>query len=91
MLCLNNIKEFFYLKLKCFKGLFVVVVFIIFDYYLEKIIGLIRVEIMNKVGEFVDVDVGNLYMLVGKGYNIVFGFKDVIIVIVGLGNVGDFK
>lgn len=46
---------------------------------------------MNKIVDFMDVDVKNFYMLVGKGYNIVFGFKDVIMVIVGLGNVGDFK
>lgn len=68
-----------------------VVVFIVLDYYLEKVMGERRVEIMNKIVDFMDVDVKNFYMLVGKGYNIVFGFKDVIMVIVGLGNVGDFK
>lgn len=33
----------------------------------------------------------DFYMLVGKGYSIVFGFKNIIMIIVGLGNVVDFK
>ena len=87
----NNTKEFSYSKPKCPKGLPVAAASIIFDYHLEKTTGLTRVEIMNKVGEFVDVDVGNLHMLAGKGHNTAFGLKDVITVTAGPGNVGDPK
>lgn len=87
----NNTKEFSYLKPKCPKGLPVAAASIILDYHLEKTTGLTRVEIMNKVGEFVDVDVGNLHMLAGKGHNTAFGLKDVITVTAGPGNVGDPK
>lgn len=87
----NNTKEFSYSKPKCPKGLPVASASIILDYHLEKTTGLTRVEIMNKVGEFVDVDVGNLHMLAGKGHNTAFGLKDVITVTAGPGNVGDPK
>lgn len=46
---------------------------------------------MNKVGDFVDVDVKNLHMLAGKGYNTAFGLKDVRTVTAGPGNVADSR
>ena len=87
----NNTKSLSYSKPKCPKGLPVAAASIVFDYHLEKVTGQTRVDIMNKVHEFVDVDVGNLHMLAGKGHNTAFGLKDVITVTAGPGNVGDSK
>ena len=87
----NNTNSSSYSKPKCPKGLPVAAASIVLDYYLEKVTGKMRVEIMNKVADFVDVDVKNLHMLAGKGHNTAFGLKDVITVTAGPGNVGDSK
>lgn len=87
----NNTKTSSYSKPKYPKGLPVAAASIVLDYHLEKVTGEMRVEIMNKVADFVDVDVKNLHMLAGKGHNTAFGLKDVITVTAGPGNVGDSK
>ena len=85
----NNTKTPSYSKPKCPKGLPVAAASIVLDYHLKKVTGEKRVEIMNKVRDFVDVDVKNLHMLAGKGHNTAFGLKDVITVTAGPGNVAD--
>lgn len=87
----NNTKTSSYSKPKCPKGLPVAAASIVLDYHLEKVTGEMRVEIMNKIADFTDVDVKNLHMLAGKGHTTAFGLKDVITVTAGPGNVGDSK
>ena len=87
----NNTKIRSYPQPKCPNGLPVAAASIIFDYQLGKLSGQARVEILNKVSDFVDVDVKNLHLLAGKGHNTAFGFKDVITVTAGPGNVADSK
>ena len=87
----NNTKVHSYLKPKCPKGLPVAAASIVFDYHLGKLTGDARVDILNKVSDFVDVDVRNLHLLAGKGHNTAFGFKDVTTVTAGPGNVADSK
>ena len=86
---LNNTKNPSFSKPKCPKGLPVAAASIVLDYHLEKVTGEQRVEIMNKMRDFVDVDMKNLHMLAGKGHNTAFGLKDVITVTAGPGNVAD--
>lgn len=87
----NNTKTSSYSKPKCPKGLPVAAASIVLDFHLEKVTGEMRVEIMKKVHDFVDVDMKNLHMLAGKGHNTAFGLKDVITVTAGPGNVADSK
>ena len=87
----NNTKTSSYSKPKCPKGLPVAAASIVLDFHLEKVTGEMRVEIMTKVHDFVDVDMKNLHMLAGKGHNTAFGLKDVITVTAGPGNVADSK
>ena len=87
----NNTKTVSYPTPKCPKGLPVAAASIVFDYHLGKLSGQTRVEILKKVSEFVAVDVNNLHLSAGKGHSTAFGFKDVITVTAGPGNVADSK
>ena len=87
----NNTKISSYPQPKCPKGLPVAAATIVFDYHLGKLTGKARVDILKKLCDFVDVDVKNLHLLAGKGHNTAFGFKDVITVTAGPGNVADSK
>lgn len=87
----NNSKLVSYPEPNCPKGMPVAAASIVLDYHLGKLTGRERADILRKLSNFVDVDAGKLHMLAGKGHNTAFGFKDVITVTAGPGNVADSK
>ena len=76
---------------QCSHGMPVAVATILFDLHMGKLCGEERIKLMRKLSDFVDVDIGDLHMAVGKGHNTAFGFKDVMMVTAGPGNVADSK
>ena len=76
---------------QCSYGMPVAVATILFDLDMGKLCGGERINLMRKLSDFVDVHVNELHMVVGRGHNTAFGFKDVTMVTAGPGNVADSR
>ena len=75
----------------CVGGMPVAVATVLFDLHIDTLSGADRQNLMRKLSGFVNVNIKNLHMTVGRGHNTAFGFKDVTMVTAGPGNVGDSK
>ncbi|KAL9973251.1 hypothetical protein ACROYT_G019679 [Oculina patagonica] len=76
---------------QCSQGMHVAVATIQFDLHMGKLCGRERMNLMRKLSNFADVNMEELHMSVGKGHGTAFGFKDVMMVTAGPGNVADPK
>ena len=76
---------------QCPQGNPVAVATILFDLHIENLCGRERTSVMRKLSDFVDVNMIDLHMAAGRGHNTAFGFKDVVLVTAGPGNVADSK
>ena len=76
---------------KCVNGLPVAVATVLFDLNMETFSGSGRENLMSKLSDFVNVNINNLHMAVGRGHNTAFGLKDATVVTAGPGNVADSK
>ena len=76
---------------RCSQGMPVAVATILFDLDVGKICGGERIKLMRKLADFADVNINDLHMTVGRGHNTAFGFKDVMMVTAGPGNVADSR
>lgn len=76
---------------QCSTGTPVAVATVQFDLHMGKLCGGERMHLMRKLSDFVDVNMADLHMSVGKGHNTAFGFKDVMMVTAGPGNVADSR
>lgn len=74
---------------QCPHGMPVSVATILFDLHIEKLSGGTRMNLLRKLSDFVDINMHNFHMAVGRGHNTAFGFKDVTMVTAGPGNVAD--
>lgn len=76
---------------QCSHGMPVAVATVLFDLQMGNLCGDERIKLMRKLSDFVDVDMADLHMSVGKGHNTAFGLKDVTMVTAGPGDVADSK
>lgn len=76
---------------KCVNGLPVAVATVLFDLNMETFSGSGRENLMSKLSDFVNVNINNIHMAVGRGHNTAFGLKDATVVTAGPGNVADSK
>lgn len=74
---------------QCSQGMPVAVATIQFDLHMGKLCGGERMNLMRKLSNFAAVNMEDLHMSVGKGHGTAFGFKDVMMVTAGPGNVAD--
>ena len=87
----NETKVPSFRKPQCSHGKPVAVATVLFDLHMGNLCGDERMKLMRKLSDFVDVDMADLHMSVGKGHNTAFGLKDVTMVTAGPGDVADSK
>lgn len=75
----------------CSQGMPVAVATIQFDLHVGELCGEERMKLMRKLSHFVDVNTVELHMSVGKGHSTAFGFKNVMMITAGPGNIADPK
>ena len=88
---LNDTKVPPFREPQCSNGMPVAVATILFDVYVGKLCGGERMKLLRKLADFADVNINDLHMAVGRGHNTAFGFKDVMMVTAGPGNVADSR
>lgn len=75
----------------CSHGMPVTVATVQFDLHVGELCGEERMKLMRQLSEFVDVNIADLHMSAGKGHSTAFGFKNIVMITAGPGNVADPK
>lgn len=75
----------------CSHGMPVAVATIQFDLYVGELCGEERMKLVRKLSEFLDVNIEDFHMSAGKGHSTAFGFKNIMMITAGPGNVADPK
>ena len=73
----------------CSQGMPVAIATIQFDLRVGELCGEERMKLMRKLSDFINVNIEDLHMSAGKGHSTAFGFKNIMLITAGPGNVAD--